>query len=165
MLSALTSGEVAWDLSSDPPPALAKSLADADRALEFIGHCSEVAPKLSIEGEYQRIRSRYWTALRLAEGVWLQAGAGTESDELPSAPLACRERNIRKAARDAEAALGTGEKVFSEATAAMQSGIWVGPLRLCRETVVSAEVGLDSLLGQPKSTSPCNQRLHLFSLR
>ncbi|MEP9357556.1 hypothetical protein [Sphingomonas sp. KR3-1] len=122
------------------PPTLEPALTVASRALFRVEYCS--GKSQHNEDEFARRDQRYfrlsWSALQ----VW---GAKAERDIVEEMRLHLRcgakRRNVEIARFDA--AISEAERIFEQAILPMRQGVWIGALRLCRETVARTEPALN----------------------
>ena len=135
-------------VSLDGPPALAKALATANGALIHAGQCGRASYPRGVKFQLEKTWKRYEVALRAAAGIW-GYDAFPEFDQIKFGPLRCGPADIARMIKDAGAAMDHAEETLAEATAPMMQGAWVGPLKLCGNTVAKAERGTEELFGQP----------------
>ncbi len=138
-----------WKVGVDGPFTIGKSLAEARKFLGFAGECIELHPKLRLEAEYQRREEHYYAALNQAEGIWgNQVDAPTSQSRLR--PQRCSKQTVVTALRQVDLILDAETLLFRQRTSGIERGVWIGPLKLCRDTVRSTERGLDTDTGQPR---------------
>jgi preprotein translocase subunit SecD len=132
----------------DAPPALGNSLLAARRTLAFAGECIELQSSLRLEVEYSEREERYWQAVREAAEIWGNQ-IDTVSVDLAEQPRrTCSTQNVVAALRETDAALDAEAAVFRQITNGIDRGVWVGSLKLCRDTVRSTRKARNEVTGE-----------------
>lgn len=146
--AALTSG-MSPSLDLRRPADLDAGILEADALLDFAGDCIDRHPQWRLDSEYRRTEKRLWAAVDRDEGVW---GSKPMSAELPDiAPtMKCRKSDARASLKRAHKALDTQDAAFVSATKGIEHGVWVGSIKLCRDSVLEANQGIDELTKQPQ---------------
>lgn len=128
----------AWDM----PRELKAALAEADEQLAFAMPCSDDHPKFGFDEQLALRDKRLANAQEDAAQIWDPPREEFLDPDRP--PRACTKAAVTAAIMQTDRALDTATARFTEATADLQSGVWLGPIKLCRANVVSADRGKES---------------------
>lgn len=127
-------------LSEQAPSDVVAALHDADRQLAFVDNCLERHFHDPADDDYAQRAQRYSQIERGLCEIWSCPKADVLIDQPPRRRARCSRTNIQAARLAADAGLLRAEQGFETATVALRSGVWMGPLHLCRETVSDARV-------------------------
>lgn len=118
------------------PPALEPALAAASGALARVEHCAGKSDHT--EAEFDQ---RAWRYFRLSWSVLKVWGAKAKPDIVAAMNLrlGCGTKSRRAEIARFDAAITYAERIFEQAILPMRQGVWIGALRLCRETVARTE--------------------------
>jgi hypothetical protein len=127
----------------DIPSAIKTSLIEADDQFTFAGSCVETHPQLNLDEDLQNRQGRYLNALHRTTGIW---GSGWRGDDFPDdieARPVCNKQNVTKALASVDLALNRHAEAFKNETQELNHGAWLGPLKLCRNTVAKSDIAVD----------------------
>nr|WP_277971295.1 hypothetical protein [Sphingomonas echinoides] len=127
-------------LSEQAPSDVVAALHDADRQLAFVDNCLERHFHDPADDDYAQRALRYSQIERSLYEIWSRPKGDLLIDHPTRRRARCLRTNIRAALLAADAGLLRAEQGFETATVALRSGVWMGPLHLCRETVSDARV-------------------------
>lgn len=127
-------------LSEEAPSNVMVALHDADRQLAFVDNCLELRLHDPANDDYAQRARRYSQVERSLYEIWSRPKGDLLIDRPRPRAAKCSRTNIRVALLAADVRLSRAEQGFATATAALRSGVWIGPLHLCRETVRDARV-------------------------
>ena len=150
MLSTTTM-QVAPDLA--PEDRLA--LEAAANAIEYAGACSDAHPRWRLDQAVRLRDTRHGDLDLTIADIW-----GRLSDVDAASPRgACSRSKVLAALKEADGALDQVAAAFAKASEPMRSGIWIGPLQLCHDTVLSARVDEPIITGHPVRPNPIEREI------
>lgn len=132
----------------EPPVGMKANLSLALAQINIVGECAALRPKVGFEEEFEQRQAAYLGAERTARSIWgkvVQPDYGLSNDH----PATCSEQSVTTALREADKALAAHRGLFSETTATMSRGIWIGPMRLCQGMVKQATLSSGTIGNQP----------------
>ncbi|WP_010218537.1 hypothetical protein [Sphingomonas sp. PAMC 26621] len=132
--------EMYGDLGREIPRALAFTLDGIDAPLNAVGECLDRYPRLDADAALATREQRSMRLNRAIGEIWARSEEDALHDPPPRRRRACTMTNLSAALQEADVALQRAEQTFEQATIALRSGAWFGPLQLCRASVLRAEV-------------------------
>ncbi|MDH7974938.1 hypothetical protein QH494_22340 [Sphingomonas sp. AR_OL41] len=131
------------------PPPIVDALRAAAEQIHFAGQCVELHPQMDPDGGYRPREAMFRTAVDDAVGIW---GGQVDPDSHPVGGSAerCSKESVAAALTAADSDLQDEVRDFAEVARTMARGVWIGPMKLCGEQVVSATVSFAPRVGAPR---------------
>ena len=117
------------------PPDLIATFHAADTALLAAAACPARLRGRGGDSQLERLLDRRDRLGWKSAAVWGPEGAGRKDELYPPSPPRCRQGQWAGILARARSALDLTEQALDEALAPLARGVWLGPLRLCAETV------------------------------
>lgn len=121
---------------ADPgiPGEIPSSLREIRRHLDFAEECVYYNPDL--EDRFDKLDSRFFSAAFDAFGTWGGDPEFPYTEFYWIHPARCRRQDESRALRELEQSLDSFSRLYRALTLQMdQPGLWVGPLKVCRDHV------------------------------
>lgn len=117
------------------PPQISFSLREIRQRHDFAEECVYYNPDL--EDKFSNLEKRFFSAADDAFGTWGGDPDFPYTQFAWDLPARCRQQDESRALTELEQALDAFSHLYRTLTLTMdQSGLWVGPLKVCRDHVV-----------------------------
>lgn len=140
------------------PASLQAPLTDARRYAGFFENCAaRTKAPLALRRQFDQLSDRLGNDIARDRGVWgvqvkghdLKAN-GVEvfwSDQAPPAFAACNAKTLAQSVAKAKDAISAYESAFAAATPGLAKGLWIGPLKACKASVIKSLVTTSAGMG------------------